>query len=187
MKVGASRLTRALYRQVKDDAAAMRRISLRCRDRLRFAAWVRGDSRFVVERLCDKCGSQSRLVRDGSCAGCAASRSPLRLTSSGKLDKAAYVFATDGRQRLGRNRWLDQCDAQRAERSGEFREVRHGKYTARIHPTGRLEVQADSGWQTDDLAKLGREQGDTFFRFAQGEPDLVAVMADAGWSVWAGV
>lgn len=182
MKVGASRLTRALYRQIKDDAAAMRGISLRCRDSRRFAAWTRGERRYVVERQCDKCGSQVRLVRDGSCAGCAANRSPLRLTSGGKLDKAAYVFAANGRQRVGRNRWLDRCDAERAERSGEFREVQHGKYRARIHPTGRLEVQDDTGWRTDDLAKLAREQGEAFFRFAQGEPDLVAVMANAGWS-----
>lgn len=183
MKVGASRLTRALYKQLKDDPAAMHRISLRCRDPLRLAAWIRGNTRYVVERVCDKCGSQSRLVRDGSCAGCAAERSPLRLTSGGKLDKAAYVFAADGRQRVGRNRWLDQCDAERAERGGEFHEVRRGKYAARIHPTGRLEVQGDSGWGTDDLAKLAREQGDAFFRFAQGESDLVAVMEYAGWSV----
>ncbi|SDD22281.1 hypothetical protein SAMN05216345_10717 [Cupriavidus sp. YR651] len=135
----------------------------------------------MVERQCDKCGSQSRLVRDGSCAGCAARRSPLKLTPGGKLDKAAYVFAADGRQRVGRNRWLDQCDAERAERCGEFREVRCGKYAARIHPTGRLEVQDDSGWRTDDLEKLAREQGDAFFRFAQGEPDLVTVMCEAGW------
>ncbi|WP_149135637.1 hypothetical protein [Cupriavidus campinensis] len=181
MKVGASRLTRALYCQVKDDVAAMHQISVRCRDPLRFTAWARGERRYVVERRCAKCGSQSRLVRDGSCAGCAANRSPLMLTPGGKLDKAAYVFAADGRQRVGRNRWRDQCDAERAERCGEFREVQHGKYVARIHPTGRLEVQEDSGWRTDDLAKLAREQGDVFFRFAQGEPDLVAVMADAGW------
>jgi hypothetical protein len=107
----------------------------------------------------------------------------MKLASDGRLDKAAYVFAADGRQRMGRNRWLDQCDAERAERGGEFREIRHGKYTARIHPTGRLEVQDDSGWRTDDLAKLAREQGDAFFRFAQGELDLVEVMGEAGWSV----
>ncbi|MEM5428248.1 hypothetical protein [Cupriavidus oxalaticus] len=163
--------------------AVLRKIGRRCRDPLRFAAWMRGESRFVVERRCDKCGSRSRLVRDGSCAGCAAKRSPLKLTPGGKLDKAAYVFTANGRQRVSRNRWLDQCDAERAERGGEFREVQHGKYTARIYPTGRLEVQDDSGWRTDDLAKLAREQGDAFFRFAQGEPDLVEVMGEAGWSV----
>ncbi|SOY43812.1 hypothetical protein CBM2587_A110027 [Cupriavidus taiwanensis] len=86
-------------------------------------------------------------------------------------------------QHRSRDYWLGQKDAERAERAGEFREVQHGKYTARIYPTGRLEVRDDCGWRTDDLAKLAREQGDAFFRFAQGEPDLVAVMADAGWSV----
>lgn len=181
MKVGASRLTRALYEQVRDDAAALSKIRLRCRDTTRFAAWTRGESRFVVERQCGKCGSQVRLVRDGSCSGCAAKRSPLKLTPGGKLDKAAYVFAADGRQRVGRNRWLDQRDAERAERRGEFREVRRGKYAAKIFPTGRLEVWNESGWRAEDLEKLAREQGDAFFRFAQGEPDLVAIMYEAGW------
>ncbi|WP_116345694.1 hypothetical protein [Cupriavidus taiwanensis] len=181
MKVGASRLTRALYQQVKDDTAAMRRINHRCRDPLRFAAWTRGERRYIVERQCDKCGSQIRLVRDGSCAGCAGKRSPLKLTAGGKLDKAAYVFAADGRQRIGRNRWLGQRDAERAERQGQFREVRRGKYAARIYPTGRVEVWGESGWRADDLEKLAREQGEAFFRFAQGEPDLVAIMYEAGW------
>ncbi|WP_455284225.1 hypothetical protein [Cupriavidus necator] len=110
----------------------------------------------------------------------------MKWTADGRLDKLTMMHdrqAAGLPQHRSRDYWLGQQDAERAERAGEFREVAHGKYTARIHPTGRVEVWDASGWRTEDLAKLAREQGDAFFRFAQREPDLVAVMAEAGWSV----
>lgn len=196
-QIGAARLTRALWEAVHNDAAAMRYIAGKCKDAERFAAWERGERRYMIERQCSKvfthptwgqqqCGSQTRLVRDGSCAACADRRSPARWTTDGQLDKLAMMHdrqAAGLPPRRSRDYWLGQQDAERAERAGEFREVRHGKYTARIHPTSRVEVWDAAGWRTDDLAKLAREQGDAFFRLAQGAPDLVAVMADAGWSV----
>jgi len=197
LHIGAARLTRALWEAVQNDAAAMQYLASKCNDAERFAAWERGQRRYTVERQCSKvfthptwgqqpCNSQTRLVRDGSCAACADRRSPAKWTADGQLDRLAMMQdrASAGLPpHRSRDYWLGQRDAERAERAGEFREVQHGKYTARIYPTGRVEVSNDSGWRADDLAKLAREQGDAFFRFAQREPELVAVMADAGWSV----
>lgn len=197
LHIGAARLTRALWEAVHNDAAAMQYIAGKCSDAERFSAWERGQRRYTVERQCSKmfthpiwgqqqCNSQTRLVRDGSCAACSDRRSPVKWTEDNQLDTLAMMR---DRQvaglppRRSRDYWLSQQDAERAERSGEFREVKHGKYTARIYPTSRVEVWDATGWRTDDLAKLARQQGDAFFRFAQREPDLVAVMADAGWSV----
>lgn len=181
LHIGAGRLTRELWEAVHNDAAAMRYIASKCKDADRFAGWERGERRYTVERQCSnvftdpvwgqqQCSSQTRLVRDGSCAACADRRSPVRWTAGGEMDHLSMMRerqAADLPPRRSRDHWLGQKDAERAERAGEFREVRHGKYAARIHPTGRLEVWDVTGWRTDDLAKLAREQGDPFFRFAQ--------------------
>lgn len=126
---------------------------------------------YFVGKPCERCGSVKRRVFDCGCWNCKRQARPW-------IPGRGWDGSAQGLTRAGRDA---RAEERRREAAGHVWVFEVGDFRARVYPTGRLAVECDRlHIDCHDLAQVVPAR---IFEIASGEPDLVEVMRQAGWSV----
>lgn len=166
------KLDRRQLQLCRVDAAFAAALRPRVSDPVRWEAFLAGQSCYHG-KPCSRCRSTSRRVRDASCYAC------LLAANSGDMEMLRVGIAPPAKR--SKASLADLRERRRREASGEYREAVFGPFIARVYPTGRLAVKAESLYiDTQDLAGIPSSQ---IVSLCHRHADLRDVLAWAGWSV----
>lgn len=133
---------------------------------------ARAASYIALEGLCPKCGNYRRRTRDRSCYACHLQRGGENFERI-KAKLAPLVGRT-------RDSHLDLLQRQKAERNDEHEARQFGDISAKVWPTGKLEVRFPDGYVEHDMTKLTWQE---CMNALEMYPCLRDVLRWAGWSV----
>lgn len=172
----AAKLTRRHREVARADQAFERMLREQTRYPARIDALIAGRTWFDG-KLCERCGTTRRRVYDSSCWTCQRKRTHFETDGRGRCITRWQGKRTRDEYRVH----LKQEDRQRRDRAGEHVEYCVGEWAARAYPTGRLAVRCPSlHIDSQDFGSVPRQR---IFELCSQNPDLLALLRLAGWSI----
>lgn len=126
----------------------------------------------ALDGLCPRCGNFRRRTRDRSCYACHLAR------SGANFERMKAGLAPDVQRTLDSH--LDLLARKRAERDDEHETRQFGDITAKLWPTGKLEVSFPDGHVEPDFSRLKWQE---CMNALEMFPGLRDVLRWAAWSV----